>query len=148
MSPDSNQGRTDPHIYSPAEIEMFLKGDSREIDRLILESTNNIVRAFTEFRDLEFRPHVEDEKALQKALGEPNDIERRRRWLDLQIDKAEKCQRIRAKIIEATLTRYVSVVLVFLIVGAVTGIFEHAYDLWAGWKITHTSTNPNSKERP
>lgn len=136
-----------PRIYTEEEIEFFLSGDRKAIDKLLLTSLNSIAAAFIEFRDSEFRPHVEEEKILQKAIGSPEDVKRRRIWLDLQIDKAQTCARVRAKIWEATLTRYVPVVLVAFIGAVATGLLEHAYDLWITWKNT-TMSQPQQPNPP
>lgn len=127
----------DPTVYSPEAIEMLLDGSRRQIDKLLLQGLNDLTKSFVNFRDQEFRPHVEEEKILQKALGEPAEVERRRLWLDLQIAKEESCAKIRAKVLESTITKYVPVLLAALFIAAATGIIERTYDWWVYWKTVH-----------
>lgn len=137
--------RQDPTIYSPEAIEVLLDGSRRQIDKLLLQGLNDLSKAFVDFRDSEFRPHVEEEKLLQSALGTPADVERRRQWLDLQIAKEETCARIRAKVMEATITKYVPVILAAVFIAAATGVMEKAYDWWLYWKnIHHQDVGPHS----
>lgn len=92
----------DPRIYTEEEIELFLHGDRREIDRLLLTSTNAVAAALISFRDQEFRPHAEVEQEMMDALGAPADVLLRRNWLDLQIKREMDRAAFRKKILEAS----------------------------------------------
>lgn len=92
----------DPRIYTEEEIELFLHGDRREIDRLLLTSTNAVAAALISFRDEEFRPHAEVEQVMMDALGAPTDVLLRRNWLDLQIKREMEHAEFRKKIFEAS----------------------------------------------
>lgn len=50
----------DPHIFSDEEIEMYLKGDRRDIDRLLLYSINRLTSVLI--------PHAQREDARDKAF--------------------------------------------------------------------------------
>lgn len=125
----------EPTVYSEDAIEILLDGSRRQIDGLLLKSLNNLNKTFVAFRDEEFRPHVEEENIMKLALGDPVEVERRRKWLDLQIKKEEACANMRGKILESTLTKYVPVILVAVTIAAVTGIMDHAYTWWSSWKV-------------
>ncbi|TXH41846.1 MAG: hypothetical protein E6Q97_36785 [Desulfurellales bacterium] len=116
---------SDPHIYTEAEIDLFLKGDRRDVDKLVLTSINAIAHAFITFRDLEFRPHVIEENQMKDALGDPADVERRRVWLDLQIKKEMDRAALRQKILEASLLRVIPIALLAVMAIFATGLHEH-----------------------
>lgn len=129
------QQQHDPAVYSEDAIEILLDGSRRQIDGLLLRGLNDLNKTFLSFRDEEFRPHIEEENIMKLALGLPEEVERRRKWLDLQIKKEEACANIRYKIMESTLTKYAPIILVAVVIAAVTGIMDHAYNWWASWKV-------------
>lgn len=112
----------DPRIYTEEEIDLFLHGDRREIDRLLLSSTNAVTAAFIAFRDEEFRPHAEAEMEMAKALGQPADVLRRRLWLDQQIDKDRDRAALRKKILDASLFWVLPILLMAFFTTVETGI--------------------------
>ena len=93
----------DPRIYTEEEIELFLHGDRREIDRLLLTSVNSVAAALISSRDSEFRPHAETEEIMMNALGAPEDVLLRRNWLDLQIKKEMGRAKLRNRVMEGSL---------------------------------------------
>lgn len=126
----------EPRIYGPEEIDILLNGDRREIDRLLLTSLNALAFAFLRFRDSEFRPHIIQELAMTEALGEPKDVERRRKWLDAQIARESDLAILRKKVITSTAIWAVPLIIVFTVGLLATGVRERL----ASWLNTdHTS---------
>ena len=82
-------------VYSAEEIEMFLKGDRREVDRLMIHSLNNLASVMI--------PHMAQEDDVFKALGDPDVIRSRSAWIEAQIKKQEKRNRMMDKVTESTL---------------------------------------------
>ena len=71
-----------PRILSEEEIELYLRGDRREIDRLILLSINRIAATLI--------PHAERENKLAEqlaAIGGMNSIAERARFVDAMIER-------------------------------------------------------------
>lgn len=81
-------------VYSPEEIDMFLKGDQREVDRLMIHSLNNIASVLI--------PHISEENEIFRALGDSEVIRTRSGWIDAQIKKQEKRNRMMDKVTEST----------------------------------------------
>ena len=67
-------------IYSEEDIDIFLRGDRRDIDRLLLHGLNNLGIALIE--------HADREERLFAAMGDAEVIKKRSGWIDSQIDKA------------------------------------------------------------
>ncbi len=67
-------------LYSEEAIETFLKGDRRDIDRLLLHGLNNLGIVLME--------HAEREESLFASMGDAEVIKRRSAWIDSQIDLA------------------------------------------------------------
>lgn len=120
-----HQNTTDPVVYSDEAIDMFLQGDRRQVDRLILTGMNSMVKTFLDFRDHEFRPHAAEENEMKDALGSPKEVEQRRLWLDLQIRKEMDRSAMRDKILEATLLRVIPVCIFVVFMIFITGLHEH-----------------------
>ena len=114
----------DPRIYSKEEIELFLHGDRREIDKLLLISANSIAAAFISFRDCEFRPHAKEEQVMKDALGDPVEVIRRRIWLDQQIAKEIDRSALRKKIIDASALWVLPIILLALFTTFQAGLRE------------------------
>ncbi len=71
-----------PRILSEEEVELYLRGDRREIDRLILLSINRIAATLI--------PHAERENRISEqleALGGMDGIAERARFVDALIEK-------------------------------------------------------------
>ena len=70
-----------PRILSEEEIELYLRGDRREIDRLILLSINRIAATLI--------PHAERENKISEqlaAIGGMDGIAERARFVDAMIE--------------------------------------------------------------
>ncbi len=65
-------------IYSEEEITMFMRGDRREIDHLLLHGLNNLAIFLIE--------HAEREEKVLKVMGDAETIKARSAWIDGQID--------------------------------------------------------------
>ena len=133
---------SDPHIYTEEEIDIFLKGDRMDVDKLVLTSISALAKTFITFRDLEFRPHMIEENQMKDALGDPDDVARRRVWLDLQIKKEMDRAALRQKILEASLLRVIPVALMVLLAIFATGLHEHL----SAWLSTAKTTLPVVKD--
>ena len=71
-----------PRILSEEEIELYLRGDRREIDRLILLSINRIAATLI--------PHAERENRVSAqldAIGGMDGIAERARFVDAMIER-------------------------------------------------------------
>lgn len=71
-----------PRIISEEEIELYLRGDRREIDRLILLSINRIAATLI--------PHAERENKIAEqlaAIGGMDGIAERARFVDTMIER-------------------------------------------------------------
>ena len=71
-----------PRILSDEEIELYLRGDRREIDRLILLSINRIAATLI--------PHAERENKIAEhlaAIGGMEGIAERARFVDAMIER-------------------------------------------------------------
>lgn len=79
-------------VYSEEVIEAFLKGDRRDIDKLLLHGLNNLGIALLE--------HADREEKVFSAMGDVEIIKRRSDWIDSQIEKARMLNEKTAKRIE------------------------------------------------
>ena len=73
---------TPPRILSEQEIELYLRGDRREIDRIILLSINRIAATLI--------PHAERENKIAEqlaAIGGMDGIAERARFVDAMIER-------------------------------------------------------------
>ena len=81
-----DERRTEPRhkvkVYTDEEIEIFLSGDRREVDRLLLKGLNNLAGAFV--------PHAEREELIFKAMGSYEMVHDRSTWIDAQMRISEK----------------------------------------------------------
>jgi hypothetical protein len=81
-------------VYTPEEIEMFLSGDRREVDRLLIHGINNIATVLI--------PHMAKEEEIFHVLGDSDVIRSRSIWIDAQILKQEKRNKMMDKVTEST----------------------------------------------
>lgn len=98
QSDSANQAHS-PKIYSDEEIEMFLKGDRRDIDKLLLYTMNRIAAVLI--------PHAEREDqfmAVIKDVGGLEAVKERADYIDSLIRKNNKRSAAFAKIAESTIT--------------------------------------------
>lgn len=99
MANNNNAGDTKLKIYSDEEIDIFLAGDRREVDRLILHSLNGLAATLI--------PHAQNEEEFLervKELGGISAIKARAAWVDVQIER----QRLRNRMMEKVATSHVA----------------------------------------
>ena len=66
-------------IFSEEEIDSFLMGDRRSIDRLLLHGMNNLSIVIID--------HAEREEEIFKGMGSAETIKKRINWIDSEIEK-------------------------------------------------------------
>ena len=66
-------------IYTDEEIDIFLKGDRRNVDKLLLHGMNNIAAALV--------PHMEKEDSVMAVMGDATAVRERSAWIDAEIAK-------------------------------------------------------------
>ena len=88
-------------VYSPAEIEIFLSGDRREVDRLLLHGLNNIAAVLI--------PHAKHEEAREKEflagvhdLGGFDMIKKRAAFVDSVIKQQDTRTAMMEKVSQST----------------------------------------------
>jgi len=86
-----------PRILSDEEIEMYLKGDRREVDRLILFSLNRLAASIIPLARRETEREAEMENLL-KDLGGVDAMIRRGKYVDAAIKSAEAKTRMMEKV--------------------------------------------------
>lgn len=105
MLSDDNQ----PRILSAEEIEMYLKGDRQEVDRLILFSLNRLAATLV--------PHAErEEKAMAEIdrLGGMEAIAARAKYVDAMIARSNAKTLMMTKVSQSALTWALIAYLAFL----------------------------------
>ena len=88
-----------PKVFTDEEIEMFLSGDRRQIDRHILYSLNRIAAVLI--------PHVEGAKQLQQQVEEIGGfgaIETRAEFVDSLIKRNNRISVAMEKVSQSTIT--------------------------------------------
>ena len=89
-----NENKVSLREFTKEEIDIFLAGDRREIDRLLLYGLNNIAHILI--------PHMEAEVAISEVLGTPKEVAARVAWIDAQISKQKVKNKMMAKVAEST----------------------------------------------
>ena len=82
-------------IYTDEEIDIFLVGDRREVDRLILHGLNGLAATL-----IPHAAHEEDFLRRVNELGGIEAIKKRAAWVDVQIER----QAIRNRMMEKVAT--------------------------------------------
>lgn len=90
---------TDPQlrIYTHEEIELFLRGDRREIDKLILQQINGLAAALT--------AHIGHENKFINKIDELGGLAaatKRAEWVDAQIERQKAHNRMMEKVSTST----------------------------------------------
>ncbi len=88
-----------PRILSEEEVELYLRGDRREIDRLILLSINRIAATLI--------PHAERENRITEqldAIGGMDGIAERARFVDALIERQKARTQVLWKIAQSSVT--------------------------------------------
>ena len=83
-----------PRIYSDEEIELFIEGDRRAIDRLLLQGINNLAVVIS--------LHSEAEASVLDGMGTAEQVKIRSVWIDAQIKKQEKVNSMMQKVAESS----------------------------------------------
>lgn len=83
-------------IYTQEEIELFLAGERRDVDRLLLYGINDLVRVII--------PHKAREDKFFEAAGTRDEIRQRAAWVDAQIDKQKKRNEMMGKVATSALS--------------------------------------------
>lgn len=83
-----------PKIYSDEEIELFIEGDRRAIDRLLLQGINNLAVVLI--------LHSEAEASVFDGMGTAEQVKSRAIWIDAQIKKQEKVNSMMQKVAESS----------------------------------------------
>jgi frataxin-like iron-binding protein CyaY len=78
----------DPHVLSDEEIEMYLKGDRRDIDRLLLFSINRIIAVLIPHAKREDERDAEFDKTMA-AIGGAQAIIDRAKFVDSMAKNAD-----------------------------------------------------------
>jgi len=92
-----------PHILSDEEIEVYLKGDRREIDRLMLFSINRLTACLLPHTKREDERDAEQD-AFMKRLGGMQAMEDRAKFVDILIVNQSKRGKMMEKVSQSTLT--------------------------------------------
>ena len=98
-----------PRILSDQEIDLYLRGDRREIDRLILLSINRIAATLI--------PHVERENRISEqleAIGGMDGIADRARFVDALIEKQKARNQMLWKVAQSSVAWALPVFIGFL----------------------------------
>ena len=105
-----------PHVLSDEEIELYLKGDRREVDRLILYSLNRLAAA-NEVQTLQCAAHRARNTELDEeiaAWGGVDAISERVRFVDTLIESQNKRRAMADRVIQASLFWVLPAFLAFL----------------------------------
>jgi hypothetical protein len=103
--------------YSEEEINAFLMGDRRVIDRLLLHGLNNL--------SIVLIAHAKREEEIFEGMGSPETIINRSKWIDSQIKVAEKRASMMEKVVSSSL---IWAVLLFL--GYLFSVGKLAFLTW------------------
>lgn len=99
-------------IYTEEEINVFLEGDRRTIDRLILHSLNNFA--------VIFMAHAQKEESIFEAMGSDDEIRIRTKWIDAEIKKKQKLTEMMDKVITSVGAGVILAFLGFLVHASVS----------------------------
>lgn len=91
-----------PRILSEEEVEMYLKGDRREVDRLILYSLNRLAACLIPHAEKEDKRDVEYDRVLH-GLGGLDMMLKRASYVDALIAQAEAKTRMMEKVTQSSI---------------------------------------------
>jgi hypothetical protein len=80
--------------YSEEEIDAFLDGDRRVINRLLLHGINNL--------SVVLIAHAKREEEIFSGMGSPETIRKRAEWLDSQIERSRSRSDMMNKVAAST----------------------------------------------
>lgn len=92
-----------PHVLSDEEIEMYLRGDRREIDRLMLLSINRLTACLLPHTEREGARDAEQAELLRR-LGGLEAMEDRAKFVDSLIRRQGVRDQMMEKVSQSTLT--------------------------------------------
>lgn len=92
-----------PRILSEDEIEMYLKGDRREVDRLILSSLNRLAACIIPHAKREDERDAAQERLIT-SLGGKDAMERRAEFVDALIRRQDVKTRMMEKVSQSSIT--------------------------------------------
>jgi len=92
-----------PHVLNDEEIEMYLRGDRREIDRLMLLSINRLTACLLPHTAREDARDAEQAELLRR-LGGLEAMEDRARFVDALIQKQSLRNQMMEKVSQSSLT--------------------------------------------
>jgi hypothetical protein len=105
-------------IYSPEEVDLFLSGDRREVDRLLLQGLNGLSHVMIE--------HTRKEEEIFTGMGDTETIRARRKWVDAQMAKQEKLNAMMDKVATSAVSWALIAFLGFLAYAIWDYTVEHA----------------------
>lgn len=97
-------------IHSEEEIDAFLAGDRRSIDRLLLHGMNNL--------SLVIINHAEREEEIFQGMGSAETVKKRSDWIDAQIVRTKSRTEMMDKVAASTYTWALVAFLGYLAVSA------------------------------
>lgn len=98
---DSQDDFLPPRILSEEEIRLYLKGDRREIDRIILLSLNRLAANLIPHTRREEERILEQERVI-KSLGGEAAMAKRAKYVDSLIVQAEAKTRMMEKVAQSS----------------------------------------------
>ena len=121
--------RTMPRILTDEEIDTMLDGDRRKVDRVQLTLTNDLAKAFVEFRYEDFPQHAKDEDVILNAIGrDPEKVRERREFVETLIERQRSRNAMMRKVSEGAAIWAVILFLGFLFVVFRDGIVHWLQD--------------------
>jgi len=93
----------EPRVLSDEEIEMYLKGDRREVDRLILFSLNRLAACVIPHAKREDERVAESDRLIE-SLGGVEAMLKRAKYVDTLVRQSEAKSRMMEKVSQSSLT--------------------------------------------
>ena len=82
-------------VYSPEEVNMLVRGDAHDIDRILLHGVNNLAAFLI--------AHASNEDQILEPLGTASEIRARVAWVDAQVKRQEKRNAMMQRVAESSL---------------------------------------------
>lgn len=102
----------EPKVFTPEELDMILSasGDRRQIDTLIMHTVNNLAAVITQ--------HVRKEDIFRAHMGDIERIRVRTDWVEAQIERQARRNRMMGRVAEAMLIYALPLFLVFIAIAS------------------------------
>jgi len=120
----------EPRVLSDEEIEMYLKGDRREVDRLILFSLNRLAACIIPHAKREDERVVENDRLIE-SLGGVEAMLKRAKYVDTLVKQSEAKTRMMEKVSQSSVTWALIAFFVFIL-SATWDAIIHAIKLKLG----------------